>query len=104
MAGNGGKRTGAGRKPGSPNKIAATVKMMVLTALDKVGGITYLKKQAKDNPQAFMTLLGKIMPTQVVGDVSYRYVARIPAPEGDPKAWLKKYAPQQTHPAPATKQ
>jgi hypothetical protein len=93
-----------GREAGTPNKLNATVKMMVLEALEGAGGVEYLKGQAKDNPTAFMTLLGKIMPTQVVGDVSYRYVARIPAPEKDPKAWLEKYAPTQTHPAPATKQ
>lgn len=93
-----------GRQAGTPNKLTATVKMMVLEALSKAGGVKYLKQQAKENPTAFMTLLGKIMPTQVVGDVSYRYVARIPAPEGDPKAWLQKYAPTPTHPAPDTRQ
>ena len=100
----GGKREGSGRKAGVPNKLQATVKMMVLQALEEKGGVTWLKGQMDKEPQAFMTLLGKILPTQVVGDVTYRYVARIPAPEGDPKAWLKKYAPQQTHPAPSAKQ
>jgi hypothetical protein len=38
---------------------------MILAALDKVGGIDYLVGQAHANPTAFLTLLGKIMPTQV---------------------------------------
>lgn len=90
----GGRRPGSGRKPGSPNKLTGTVKMMILAALEKVGGERYLVKQAKDNPHAFLTLLGKIMPTQVVGDVNHRYVARVPTPEKNSEQWLKSYAPQ----------
>lgn len=97
------KKTG-GREAGTPNKITATVKMMVLAALDKVGGEAYLAKLAKSHPQAFATLLGKVMPTQVVGDVNYRYVARMPPPEKDPEQWLSRYKPKPTHPAPPTKQ
>lgn len=100
----GGRRPGSGRKPGTPNKLTSTVKMMVLAALEKKGGVKYLAKMADKHPQAFMTLLGKIIPTQVVGDMSYRYVAEIPPPETDPDEWLKKYSPKQTHAAPATKQ
>lgn len=86
------EKTG-GRKKGTPNKLNATVKMMVLGALEKMGGEKWLMKQADKHPQAFMTLLAKIIPTQVVGDMSYRYVARMPPPEGDTDEWLKKYAP-----------
>jgi hypothetical protein len=93
------KKTG-GREAGTPNKITATVKMMVLAALDELGGKKYLAKLAKSHPQAFATLLGKVMPTQVVGDVTHRYVARMPPPEKDPAEWLTKYGPKQTHPAP----
>jgi len=94
------KKTG-GRKPGTPNKLTTTVKEMILRALDTAGGETYLVQQARENPVAFMSLLGKVIPMQVEGDVNHRFVARIPAPEGDTKEWLKKYAlPQsavQTH-------
>lgn len=54
-----------GRKKGTPNKQTAAVKDMVLAALDGVGGIAYLKRQAEENPTAFMTLVGKVIPTQV---------------------------------------
>lgn len=76
-----------------PNKLTKTVKMMILSALDKLGGEKYLVQQAKENPTAFMTLLGKVMPTQVVGDVSHRFVARVPAPSDSTEAWHKTYAP-----------
>lgn len=97
------KKTG-GRKAGTPNKLTATVKMMVLGALDKKGGQRWLERQMDKYPQAFLTLLGKIIPTQIVGDMSYRYVAEMPPPESDPDEWLRKYSPKQTHPAPATRQ
>ncbi len=85
------EKTG-GRQTGTPNKINATVKMMVLGALDKLGGEKWLQKLAADHPQAFAQLLAKIMPTQVVGDVTRPFVALIPAPSGSSEEWLKTYA------------
>lgn len=41
---------------------------MVLTALGNVGGVKYLERQANENPTAFMTLVGKVIPLQVAGD------------------------------------
>lgn len=65
--GVGGKRPGAGRKKGIPNKTTTAVKEMVLAALDRVGGVSYLQQQATANPTAFMTLVGKIIPHEVTG-------------------------------------
>ena len=36
---------------------------MILTALDDVGGVDYLRRQAEANPTAFLTLIGKVLPT-----------------------------------------
>lgn len=60
----GGAKTG-GRKKGTPNKLASDVKAMILSALDKAGGANYLLEQAQKNPAAFMTLVGKVLPTQI---------------------------------------
>ena len=60
---------GKGRKKGVPNKIPASVKEMILAALDAVGGQRYLEDQAKQNPQAFMSLLGRILPSEVKGEL-----------------------------------
>lgn len=62
-----GERRG-GRKAGTPNKITADVKAMVLAALEEQGGVEYLKKQATETPTAFLSLLGKILPTQISSD------------------------------------
>lgn len=64
MAGNAGK----GRPKGSKNKVTGAVKDMVLTALDEAGGPEYLRRQADENPTAFLALLGRIIPTQVTGE------------------------------------
>lgn len=66
MAGPGAPKTG-GRQSGTPNKITADVKAMVLAALDRAGGAEYLLAQAHDNPRAFLALLGRIIPLQVTG-------------------------------------
>lgn len=59
-----GKKTG-GRKAGTPNKLTGAVKDMVLTALAESGGVEYLKLQARENPNAFLTLVGKVIPLQL---------------------------------------
>lgn len=71
MAGRkpGSPKTG-GRKKGTPNKVTADVKAMVLEALDQAGGVSYLLTQAQSNPNAFLTLVGKVLPMTVAGDPS----------------------------------
>ena len=56
-----GRKTG-GRQKGATNKTTAELKEMILGALSEVGGQAYLVQQALDNPNAFMTLVGKVVP------------------------------------------
>ena len=53
---------GKGRPKGSLNKVTADVKAMILSALNDAGGSNYLLEQSKDNPTAFLTLVGKVLP------------------------------------------
>lgn len=62
-----GERRG-GRKKGTPNKLSGDVKAMILAALDEAGGMDYLLQQARTNPNAFMTLVGKVLPMTIAGD------------------------------------
>ncbi len=65
-----GRKTG-GRQKGTPNKINALLKDSILMAAEAAhpeGTVGYLTQQANDNPAAFMTLLGKVLPTQIAGD------------------------------------
>lgn len=61
-----GERRG-GRKKGTPNKMTAALKDMILTALDNAGGVDYLVAQSRDNPTAFLSLVGKVLPMTVAG-------------------------------------
>ncbi len=74
----GAPKTG-GRKAGTPNKLNATVKQAIEAAFDKVGGADYLARMAEDQPAAFMTLLGKVIPTQVEAKVDMQpgYIFRV---------------------------
>jgi hypothetical protein len=66
-----GKKTG-GRAKGTPNKTTALLKDAILDAGKRAGGrgglTAYLEDQAIKNPGPFMSLLGKVLPTQVTGD------------------------------------
>ena len=59
-----GKKTG-GRQKGSVNKTTGALKDMILQALSNKGGVTYLESQADTNPNAFMALVGRVLPLQV---------------------------------------
>jgi len=60
-----------GRKKGQVNKTTALLKDAILRAAEAAGGkggtVAYLTDQAKDNPAAFLTLLGKVLPLQING-------------------------------------
>ena len=67
---------GAGRPKGSPNKSTALLKDAILQAAelagDKGGLVNYLVQQAHENPIAFMGLMGKVLPLQVVADITQK--------------------------------
>ena len=65
-AGNRGK----GRVKGVPNNATKALKDMILGALDDAGGQNYLRKQSIENPTAFMTLIGKVLPTTINADLN----------------------------------
>jgi hypothetical protein len=59
-----------GRKAGVPNKTTAQLKDMILGALDAAGGMEYLQRQADESPGAFLSLIGKVLPTTLAGEGS----------------------------------
>lgn len=63
---------GPGRPKGVPNKNTTLLKDAILAAATKAGGkeglVGYLNKQASENPTAFLSLLGKVLPMQVTGE------------------------------------
>jgi hypothetical protein len=81
----GSPKTG-GRVAGTPNKVNSDIKEMVLGALQDVGGRQYLAARAIDSPGPFLTLVGKILPTQLTGEngapiaVDFRWADATPEP------------------------
>jgi hypothetical protein len=59
-----GQKTG-GRVKGTPNKVTGDIKTMLRDALSDVGGVEYLKTQARANPSAFLGLIKSIIPRDV---------------------------------------
>lgn len=56
---------GPGRPKGSKNVVPAALKDLILGALEQVGGQDYLAEQARKNPVAFLSLVGRVLPVQV---------------------------------------
>jgi hypothetical protein len=67
-----GKPTGrkpSGRPKGIPNKVTGDLREMIKGALTQAGGQGYLVDQARNNPTAFLTLLGKVVPQEVKSEI-----------------------------------
>jgi hypothetical protein len=64
-----GKKTG-GRIAGTPNKLSMTVKENVIGVFDAIGGMDHMQKWAIDNPNNFYTIYAKLLPTEVVANVT----------------------------------
>lgn len=56
---------GPGRPKGTPNKLTKTVKQAIEEAFDRVGGTDWLVELATEDKKAFVTLLGKLIPTNL---------------------------------------
>ena len=63
-------KPGPGRPKGLPNKSTALLKDAILQAATEAGNgslVEYLRAQAIATPGPFLSLIGKVLPLQVVG-------------------------------------
>ena len=99
MAGLGNPKTG-GRNKGTRNKTTALLRDAILEAAelagDKDGMVGYLIKQAKENPVAFIGLLGKVLPLQIVADVT-PHIAVATDKIMTPEEWAEQWSKRTTH-------
>ena len=72
MAGKGGKRVGAGRKAGSPNKLTSTVKQAFEDAFNMMqeSKTANLVTWGQENPTQFYQLASKLIPADINAKVS----------------------------------
>jgi hypothetical protein len=68
MPAHGGKRPGAGRKAGTPNKLNAQAKENLAEAFRRIGGVKTLAKWAEDNQTEFFKLYARLLPVEGPGD------------------------------------
>jgi len=68
-----GQKSGPGRPKGTQNKVTKELKEMILAALDDAGGVEYLIACAHDDKTkgAFLTLIGKVLPMTVQGNLEH---------------------------------
>lgn len=75
-------RAGMGRPKGSANKTTRAIKDAITEAFEKAGGVDYLVKLADSDPKTFCTLVGKVIPLQVEGNldtaITFRTVYEAP--------------------------
>jgi hypothetical protein len=60
---------GAGRKKGQTNGDTAKLRELILGALDAKGGQEWLELQMDEQPVAMLSLIGKVLPKEVVAEV-----------------------------------
>ena len=65
----------AGRPKGQPNKLTMSVKAAIEEAFGEVGGAAWLVEQAKEKPEVFAGLLGKIIPKEVTVNLNANLAA-----------------------------
>jgi hypothetical protein len=85
-----GERRG-GRQKGTPNKITQDLKAALEGAFNEVGGQAYLAQVARENPQVFCTLLGKILPNETKHSGAIAIPAGVDRPPRETREeWLKR--------------
>lgn len=68
----GGKRDGAGRKPGVPNALTAAAKDVIQEAAERLGGVdrlvTWVKLEPANEKVWWGTIYPKLLPLQLSGE------------------------------------
>jgi len=91
-----GRSKTGGRPPGSPNHVTQAVKDAVYAAFEEAGGIEYLVEVSRLEPKTFVSLLSKLIPSEL----------RVETDDGLPLVIVKDYTqgmPKKKKPRPPKK-
>ena len=56
-----------GRQKGTPNEKTGILRDQITEALAELGGVKWLVSLGQNKPEAFASLLGRVLPMQVTG-------------------------------------
>ena len=76
MAAKGQPKSG-GRKKGTPNRVTGEVRAMLLQALEDEGGVDYLREMARKQPVAFLSLVARLIPSELRASVDETVVLQL---------------------------
>jgi hypothetical protein len=68
---------GKGRPKGAVNKLTKTIREAVEVSFEKIGGADYLAKMAIEQPVAYMSLLGKVLPQQIEATGTFKTITEV---------------------------
>ena len=57
-----------GRKKGTPNKHTRHIRELIRASLETAGGEAYLARMAEEQPAAYLSLVGRLVPLELRGD------------------------------------
>jgi hypothetical protein len=66
-----------GRRKGQPNHFTAFGKAMIEEALWRLGGADFLVQLGREEPAAFASLLGKMLPKELVVDQTLTVLEKV---------------------------
>lgn len=86
------------RPVGSTNRQSKAIKDMIKAALDRAGGEEYFFRQSTENPTAFMSLIAKVIPAEIIADVKHQFeplvIRSLESIERDKQPILIEQSPQ----------
>ena len=91
----------SGNRKRGPSKLTREVREMLLQALEEEGGVKYLRWAARTQPAAFLSLLGRLLPTEIRASLDDRSgepvkITVITGIEGEPGSrWPDNYKAEQ---------
>lgn len=88
---------GGGRPKGARAKLGEKFMEDMLTAW-QAEGIDAINRVIRDRPQDFLKVVASLLPKEIAGEITHRFVARLPMPAETTEQWQKQHTPTTLNP------